>query len=86
MSLTIGNHPAGSAGVCLDTMILPPQAQGRLLHCQLERGHPGHHAAQDPDTRTLRRVWPRAGGPEVNRSARAASGANVTPIKKGRRP
>lgn len=66
-------------------MLLPPQAAGRRLRCQLERGHAGHHAAMDPDSPNVRRVWPRAGGPDSNRNARAAAGANVTPIKKGRR-
>lgn len=83
LSQPIGAHPAGTSGLCSDTMLLPPQAEGRRLRCQREAGHPGNHAAQDPDNRLLRRTWPRASAHRSIQSARAAAGANVTPITKG---
>ena len=82
MSLPATNHPAGTAGTCTDSMLLPPQAEGRRLRCQLLKGHPGHHQAHDG---LIQRTWPRLGGPAVNQPARAAAGANVTPIKRGNR-
>lgn len=85
MSLPIGAHPAGTSGLCPDSMLLPPQAEGRRLRCQLDRGHPGHHAARDPESPNVRRVWPRAGSTPSIQNARAAAGANVTPITKGNR-
>ncbi|MBY0397549.1 MAG: hypothetical protein K2X91_13930 [Thermoleophilia bacterium] len=82
MSPPIGIHPAGTSGLCQDSMLLPPQAEGRRLRCQLDAGHPGLHTARDGDG--IRRSWPRAGKTPSIQNARAAAGANVTPIKKGK--
>jgi hypothetical protein len=81
MSFPIGAHPAGSAGLCPDTMLLPPQAAGRRLRCQLDAGHDHFHAARDPDNPQLVRRWPRTSTDPKLQSARAASGATVTPIR-----
>jgi hypothetical protein len=83
MSLPIGAHPAGTSGLCSDTMLLPPQAEGRRLRCQLEAGHPGHHRAVDPSSGGISRIWPPASTIPSLQNARAAAGANVTPITKG---
>lgn len=83
MSLPIGAHPAGTSGLCPDTMLLPPQAAGVRLRCQLEQGHPGLHTARDGGG--IQRSWPRAGSSPSIQNARAAAGANVTPITKGNR-
>lgn len=85
MSLPIGTHPAGSSGLCPDSMLLPPQAEGRRLRCQLVAGHTGNHRATDPDNGRVLREWPRAGTTPSIQNARAAAGANVTPITKGKR-
>lgn len=84
MPTPIGSHPAGTAGLCTDTMILPPQAEGRRLRCQRDAGHRGLHRATDPDSRNVLREWPPASNLPSLRNARAAAGANVTPLKKGR--
>lgn len=82
MHTPIGAHPAGSAGVCPDTMLLPPQSEGRRLRCQLAAGHADElHAAVDPDNRHLVRRWPRTSPDPKLQTARAAAGANVTPIR-----
>ena len=83
MSLPIGVHPAGTSGLCPDTMLLPPQAEGRRLRCQLEVGHAGLHAARDAEG--VQRSWPRPGPSRQLQIARSAAGANVTPITKGNR-
>lgn len=85
MGAPIGAHPAGTSGLCSDTMLLPPQAEGRRLRCQLPAGHLDPlHQAVDPDNRNVTRRWPRATGNTALQSARAAAGANVTPLRKGK--
>lgn len=86
MSAPIGAHPAGTAGLCSDTMLLPPQAEGRRLRCQRPRGHAGLHRATDPDSRNVVREWPPASNLPSLRNARAAAGANVAPFRKGKKP
>ena len=80
--MTIGNHPAGSGGTprsCPDTMLLPPQSEGRRLRCQRPAGHEGHHRALDPDGR-VQRTWPQTSTDRHLQAARSAAGA--TPKEK----